>query len=370
MASRLFLQLAEAYSQAVIEFPGLKPITLAQWMLESGRGTSNLAQIHYNFGGLKWRNEMDGLASPVEFEAHDGIDTYCRFESLNRFITGYWRFLDRSPYAGFRERAGIPEDFIRFIGPIYSPSNSAYADTILRLLDEAKAILGIDIPEDPINTTIQGVVVLDPGHGGTSTVGGSSANNATCVGGMKEKELTLAMAQRVKASLARQAPTSGVDISVHLTRDSDMNLSLSERAKVAKDVGADVFVSIHYNGFNGSARGVEAWVRKRNNQQFNLSEDRFLAERIQSRTLAAIKHHDPGTKDRGVKEAIFGVLNDVALGNSSSSQKTRACLLEIEFIDVPAVAHLLCSGPNADRVNADIADAIAEGIIADLVANQ
>ena len=370
MASKVFLQLAEIYSATEVEFPELKAITLAQWILESGRGTSSLAQCHYNFGGLKWRPEMEGFASPVEHEAHDGIDMYCRFESLQRFVNGYWRFLDRAPYDGWRDRASSPEDFIRFIGPIYAPSNSSYADRILGLVGEAETLLGINAPEDPLNSTMTAVVVLDPGHGGTTTVGGSSPNNATCASGKKEKELTLETARRVKAALERQAPDSGIDIAVHLTRDADTNLGLSARARVAREKDADVFVSIHYNGFNGRARGVETHIRKRTSNQVNLSEDRALAERIQSRMFKAVEKHDPSTKDRGVKETVLGVLNDIALGNSSTNHPTRSCLLEVEFIDNPQVSNLICSGANADRVNEDIADGIAEGIIIDLLANQ
>lgn len=370
MPSKLFINLVQTYAETEIEFPHLKAISLAQWILESGRGTSTLAQTHFNFGGLKWREEMQGFASPVEHEAHDGIDTYCRFENLERYIRGYWRFLDRNPYDGFRDHAGDPEDFIRFIGPVYAPANALYADHIIGLHDEAKTLLGIDVPEDPVHSAFSAVVVLDAGHGGSSTVGGSSPNNATCVGGKLEKELTLETARRVKDALERLAPPQGIDISVHLTRDSDVNLGLSSRARVARDTNADVFVSIHYNGFNGTARGVETWVRRSpSSRQVNLQEDVGLADRIQSRLFAAIQNHDSGTVDRGVKHGALGVLNDIALGNSTTRHPTRACLVEVEFIDNPDVARLICAGPNADRVNDDIADAIAKGIIVDLLAH-
>ena len=46
----LWHKLVEKYKSAVIEFPNLKPVTLAQWALESGRGGSELAKKHFNFG--------------------------------------------------------------------------------------------------------------------------------------------------------------------------------------------------------------------------------------------------------------------------------------------------------------------------------
>ncbi|MGV8120447.1 MAG: glucosaminidase domain-containing protein [Candidatus Xenobiia bacterium LiM19] len=133
--------LAAAYVKSTIEYPHLKVITLAQWLLESGRGTSVLAVEHKNFGGLKWRDEMKGFAGPVEYEAHDGKDSYCKFESYDKFIEGYWHFLDRSPYKGWRDHSQDPVNFISFIGKIYCPANPHYSSDIMGLKDEAIAIL-------------------------------------------------------------------------------------------------------------------------------------------------------------------------------------------------------------------------------------
>ena len=136
-----FTKLATTYRDTTIEFPALKPATLAQWILESGYGQSALARQHFNFGGLKWRKEMEGLATPVDYDAHDGKDKYCKFASIERFIEGYWRFIDRSPYAGWRNHASTGEAFIRFVGPIYTPSQ-LYADHVVALLPAAGGLLG------------------------------------------------------------------------------------------------------------------------------------------------------------------------------------------------------------------------------------
>jgi LysM repeat protein len=137
--SELFDRLVKTYIVTAIEFSYLKEISLAQWLLESGRGTSDLATKHLNFGGLKWRKEMEGFATSVDYEAHDGLDKYCKFESLEAFIKGYWRFLDRDPYKGWRDRAGSGEEFINFIGPIYATDRN-YAGKVLNLYAEAKTL--------------------------------------------------------------------------------------------------------------------------------------------------------------------------------------------------------------------------------------
>lgn len=53
--SQLFNNLARIYAKTCIPYATLKSVTTAQWALESGRGTSDLAVNHLNFGGLKWR---------------------------------------------------------------------------------------------------------------------------------------------------------------------------------------------------------------------------------------------------------------------------------------------------------------------------
>ena len=138
--SELFNQLVKAYAEKSINFPQLKEITIAQWLLESARGTSALAVKHLNFGGLKWREEMKGFATAVDYQADDGKDKYCKFESIDKFIEGYWHFLDRSPYKGWRDHVDSAENFISFIGPIYA-TDSNYVAKVLNLLAEGKQLL-------------------------------------------------------------------------------------------------------------------------------------------------------------------------------------------------------------------------------------
>ena len=88
----------------------------------------------------------------------------------------------------------------------------------------------------------------------------------------------------------------------------------------------------------------------------NEPEDRALAARVQAKMVAALARHDPGVKDRGVKDSQkLGVLKDVHLGNTRSDHPTRACLIEVEFIDVAEVDALLNTGPNAPQVRQDVA---------------
>ncbi len=77
------------------------------------------------------------------------------------------------------------------------------------------------------------MIVIDPGHGGVDpgTIG---------VGGLREKDLTLAMAR----ALARELRQSGRYV-VHLTRADDRFVPLRERVRIARRLGADLFLSLH-----------------------------------------------------------------------------------------------------------------------------
>lgn len=143
--TELFKQLAKVYAQKEISFPHLKGVTLAQWALESGWGTSDLATEHFNFGGLKWRAEMRPYATKVRYEAHDGWDDYCKFATLEKFIEGYWGFLERAPYEGWKEHAGTAQDFLGFIAPTYCPGRPGYAKGVLELITQVEELLQIPV---------------------------------------------------------------------------------------------------------------------------------------------------------------------------------------------------------------------------------
>lgn len=208
----------------------------------------------------------------------------------------------------------------------------------------------------------KGVVVLDPGHGGTMEVGGSSANNAVSPSGVLEKNVVLRAAFLIREELLSAAKQGGHNIKVVLTRESDVNLGLAQRAEFAKTNKANLFLSIHCNASTGhTARGVETLVRPQSAGNTNHADDKKFAQLIQTAVFNTIKKHDANTKDRQVKDQVLGVLRDEHLGPN-----VRACLVELEFIDVKVVDELLNIGENALVVLRDVARAIAQALIAAL----
>ncbi|AFZ59968.1 glucosaminidase domain-containing protein [Anabaena cylindrica FACHB-243] len=122
----------------------LKEVTLAQWLLESARATSELAINANNFAGLKWRSpHMKGFAEPVKIKISSELEEveFCKFTDINAFIIGYWKFLTRSPYKGLEEHTNTPENFIGFLKSKGYSSDPNYVSKIIKLLPEAQELL-------------------------------------------------------------------------------------------------------------------------------------------------------------------------------------------------------------------------------------
>ncbi|HEX8216750.1 MAG TPA: N-acetylmuramoyl-L-alanine amidase [Allosphingosinicella sp.] len=119
---------------------------------------------------------------------------------------------------------------------------------------ESDAAAGGDLPlprPTPARTAGAPLVVIDPGHGGRDP-GASSPH-----GGLLEKNVTLALAGRIRDSLAATGR-----VRVALTRDDDRYLVLQDRYEIARRLDADLFVSIHADAapHNDGARGATIYT--------------------------------------------------------------------------------------------------------------
>src|SRR5690606_4522621 len=93
------------------------------------------------------------------------------------------------------------------------------------------------------------VIAIDAGHGGQDP-------GAIGPSGTREKDVTLAIARE----LARQVnATPG--LRAHLVRDRDVFIPLNNRARIARQAGADMFISIHADAAeNRNAKGSSVYV--------------------------------------------------------------------------------------------------------------
>lgn len=136
------------------------------------------------------------------------------------------------------------------------------------------------------------VVVLDPGHGGSDsgTVG---------IGGLKEKEVVLPIAQ----SVAQQLQAEG--IRAVLTRSNDSDRTPEERIKIAEDNRAEVLVSIHANALSLSrfeTNGVETYYYRTSEKGGQ------LAQLVHDNVLQMVD-----LKDLGLRQASFTTLRQATM---------------------------------------------------------
>jgi N-acetylmuramoyl-L-alanine amidase len=176
-------------------------------------------------------------------------------------------------------------------------------------------------------------IVIDAGHGGTSPAGNSSAFGVRGPRGAVEKDVMLALAQRVAAHYGSDSI---------LTRQADINLPLGERTAVAQRYGSAVFISLHANSGPRGARGAEAYVHERGNVR-----SAVLADSIQ-RELGAYGH----------AVAPVGREQLAILSPEKLPTHTAACLLEVDYLSDPYGEQRLTDPASVDRMGA----AIARGI--------
>jgi N-acetylmuramoyl-L-alanine amidase len=213
-------------------------------------------------------------------------------------------------------------------------------------------------------------VVIDAGHGGhdTGTISGS---------GLREKDLTLDVARRLKGYIKR----TYADIEVVMTRDGDYFVALEQRTAIANARHADLFISVHANSSQSKvASGVETYFvspdkAKTDDQQTadrentklaaadkpvakeqaitasvtignRVAESRELARYIQSGLVRGIGAASPRTaSNRGVKHAGFVVLLGAAM---------PSVLAEVSFLSNPKDEALLQTSQFRERIAASL----------------
>lgn len=151
-------------------------------------------------------------------------------------------------------------------------------------------------------------IFIDPGHGESDP--GAVAN------GLKEKDLVLTISRHMRDMLLDEYH----DVQVQMSRDSDIYLSLAERATLANAWGADYFVSVHINA--GGGTGFETFIHDSRSTRSVAYQNVVHPEILNKMDV----------RDRGKKAANFAVLR---LTNMP------AILTENLFIDNPSDAKLL-----------------------------
>ena len=226
------------------------------------------------------------------------------------------------------------------------------------------------VPPAPNDGTIK-TIVIDPGHGGEDT-------GAIGPGGVKEKDITLAVAQELERELSEKTGAR-----ILLTRTDDTYIELKERAAFANSVSADIFISVHVNAARRKgATGVETFFLS-----FEASDDEArevaafennvvtldgTADGAPTDDLKAIlwdltqteAHHESAKLAESIQLSLTGVTNGDNRGIKQApfivlfGATMPAVLVEIGFISNPAEEKRLSRG----KTQKLIARAISDGV--------
>ncbi len=151
------------------------------------------------------------------------------------------------------------------------------------------------------------VVMIDAGHGGSDSGATSS--------GVKEKDLNLQYAKKVKEELESRGAK------VYMTRSDDTYISLTDRTQKAKDKGCNLFVSLHMN--SGGASGTEVYYSV--NSKYAKKQ---LASKLAENISGALGINNRGAKTRsGDNGDYYSVIR------TSASHGIPGLIVEHGFID-------------------------------------
>ncbi|MBL8480739.1 MAG: N-acetylmuramoyl-L-alanine amidase, partial [Rhodocyclaceae bacterium] len=215
-------------------------------------------------------------------------------------------------------------------------------------------------------------IVLDPGHGGEDP-------GALGQGGSREKDVTLAIAKRLKTRIEADP-----NMRVLLTRDSDFFVPLQNRVSKARRVQADLFVSIHADAFvkphargssvfvlseRGASSAAARWLAARENSAdviggINVdTRDPYLA-----RTLLDLSQTATSTDSLKLAKAVLGEIGTINTLHKAQVEEAGFAVLKAPDIPSILVETAFISNPEEERrlndeaYQAKLADAILRGI--------
>ncbi|MBN2070850.1 MAG: N-acetylmuramoyl-L-alanine amidase [Candidatus Krumholzibacteriota bacterium] len=154
-------------------------------------------------------------------------------------------------------------------------------------------------------------IAIDPGHGGID-------KGKVSPSGLNEKDINLEYSMILRDRLIEE-----LGVEVILTRTEDILIPLSRRAEIANSEGADLFISIHCNGwFHPDAGGFETFflAPARSEDDLRLAEEEN----------ASVKFENPELQPKELEELDF-ILWDMVQNEFISESSELAELIQKEM---------------------------------------
>jgi N-acetylmuramoyl-L-alanine amidase len=204
---------------------------------------------------------------------------------------------------GFTVASSVYIDKIRY-------ANFSDKPPTVRVVIDLKQKAGYQLIEDKVNhqvtialvnKTTPYTIVLDAGHGGKDT-------GAISITKKREKDFNLAMVLKIQKLLQKEPL-----IQLVMTRQDDTFVELNDRAAIANNAGATLFVSVHGNSYMKTSNGIETYYY--NDQSLTLAQ-----------TIHPYIVDSTGFANKKVRKEKFRVI---------SATQMPAILLELGYLSNP-----------------------------------
>ena len=220
------------------------------------------------------------------------------------------------------------------------------------------------------------IIALDPGHGGEDP--GAIGRNGT-----REKDVVLRLARRLRDRI-NASSVNGHTLRAYLTRDGDFFVPLHMRVQKARQVQADLFVSIHADAFytprpqgasvfalshGGASSSAARWMAAKENKSDLIGGINVKSEEAQ--VQRALLDMSTSAQIRDSLQLGSTLLQEIGrVGKLHKPRVEQAGFAVLKAPDIPSVLveAAFISNPeeeaklNSERYQEQLADALMRGI--------
>lgn len=346
----------------------------------------NPDRVVVDLENIRFTPELENLPGKVGFN-----DPYIRALRIGRFKPDVLRLVldlrievvpqafELKPVANYGYRLvldiypAIPPDPLMALlgGGAMTMPQTGDADTKSETRSQDKSSGGGETsgrPKQEIRRLI--IIVIDPGHGGEDP-------GAISQSGTQEKDITLAIAQKLKGKIDKEP-----NMRAALTRDGDYFISLPMRLTKARQLNADLFISVHADAFikphargssvfalseRGATSAAARWLAKKENDAdliggVNLDgKDHYLKQ-----TLLDLSQTATINDSLKLGREVLAEIGDINHLHKNEVEQAGFAVLKSPDIPSILVETAFISNPDEERKLRDTAyqDKMAEAMLA------
>lgn len=323
---------------------------IAQAVLESGSGTSELARNAHNYFGLKYRTgrcpTACGVYNKIGSEQNkDGSYTssamqWMKFSSMENGVHGYFDFINIPNYANLKGVTN-PKTYLENIKKDKFATSLKYVENLMAVISKYNLTQYDNLATGGIKK-MKYRVAIDAGHG-SQTAGKRTPD------GYLEHWANVKCANFFDIAL-RRCGFNTLKIGWNDTNaNDDIDVALATRQRQIKNSKCDISVSWHANAYGdgktyNNSQGIETLIHNDNSKAKNSFS---LATKVHNHLMKGTKQ-----KNRGVKKQSLAMCNCLAMGTDAS------ILIEIGFMTNEYEAELM----KTDAFCQECAEEAAQGV--------